>query len=192
VGFSEAIRICLTRKYADSSGRAGRAEYWWFALFQALVSIVLYAVLLAAAFSEVTWMAIGVGIVWLCVLLALIVPGLAVGVRRLHDLGNEGMSGWFMLFGLLPFGSLALLVMFVMETGPDNKYGPGTGPRFLGNASAAYAVPAPAVAPGDPGWGVTPPASGPPAGWFIDPSEPGQQRYWDGASWTDHTHRPGA
>jgi DNA-binding CsgD family transcriptional regulator len=88
--FFEAIRVCLTR-YADFAGRAGRPEFWWFALFVTLaVSAVAYV-------SE----ALG-GLV----LTVLLLPFLAVGARRLRD---SGQSPWWLLMLLVPVGGLVAL-----------------------------------------------------------------------------------
>jgi DNA-binding CsgD family transcriptional regulator len=87
--FFEAIRTCLT-KYADFSGRASRPEFWWFALFVTLVSAAL------AYFSS------NVASVFL---LAMALPFLAAGARRLHDTGR---SGWWQLFLLAPVAGIVV------------------------------------------------------------------------------------
>lgn len=81
--FQEAIRVCF-QKYADFNGRAKRPEFWWFVLFTFLASMILGVVsnMLSGLFS-----------------LAVIVPSLAVGARRLHDIGR---SGWWQLIWLVP------------------------------------------------------------------------------------------
>jgi DNA-binding CsgD family transcriptional regulator len=88
--FQEAIRICLT-KYAEFSGRASRPEFWWFALFVTLVTTALAYIsqILASVF-----------------LIAMLLPLLAAGARRLRDSGN---SGWWQLFLLAPVGGLVVL-----------------------------------------------------------------------------------
>lgn len=112
MGMPEAVRTVLS-KYADFSGRARRAEYWWFYLAYILVSIV--AVVIDAL--------IGISILQWLVLLAAIVPTLAVGARRLHDTGK---SGWWQLIGLVPLvGVIVLIVFFATDGHPGtNKYGP--------------------------------------------------------------------
>ncbi len=166
MSFSQAVKVCLTQKYADFSGRAGRAEYWWFALFSGLVFGFFYVITVMAAINGVRPLAVVSGLAMVVVWFALLSPGLAVAVRRLHDL-NTGMSGWFLLVSFIPFGGLALLIMFVMEGGPDNQYGPRLGGSY-----------------------GTAPAGAHPAGWYADPSEPAQLRYWTGIAWSDQTHRP--
>ncbi|MGY1500069.1 DUF805 domain-containing protein [Streptomyces sp. QTS52] len=103
----------VLKKYAVFSGRARRKEYWMFALFVAIISIVL-AIIDAA---------IGSQILTLLFSLAILLPGLGVGVRRLHDTGR---SGWWILFGIVPLvGSITLLVFACLEgDAGENKYGP--------------------------------------------------------------------
>jgi len=114
----------VTKKYADFSGRAGRREYWMYALFYAIVAIAVYVVfgiVGAAAARDGSGFALGgLGVTLLS--LALILPSLAVTVRRLHDIGR---SGWWWLIGFIPFGSLVLFIFTVLDSQPgDNPYGP--------------------------------------------------------------------
>jgi DNA-binding CsgD family transcriptional regulator len=88
--FYESIRVCLT-KYAEFSGRASRPEFWWFALF----------VLLGA--SAFTLLSETMGSLFL---LAVLLPLLAAGSRRLRD---SGKSAWWQLFLLAPFAGIILL-----------------------------------------------------------------------------------
>jgi uncharacterized membrane protein YhaH (DUF805 family) len=90
--FIDAVRTCLWKKYADFTGRAGRAEFWWFALFFLLVVAALTA--LHEALGTVAT-------------LALLLPLLAAGTRRLRDTGR---SGWWQLFLLAPVGGLVVLI----------------------------------------------------------------------------------
>jgi uncharacterized membrane protein YhaH (DUF805 family) len=109
MSFAESIRTCFS-KYVEINGRATRSEYWWFALFTALVYAVL--VVLVAVVNSV----------WpLIFLLALILPSLAVSIRRLHDTSR---SGWWYLLSIVPFCSLVLLVFFCLDSHGDNQYGP--------------------------------------------------------------------
>lgn len=127
MGLVEATRTCL-KKYADLTGRARRAEYWWFYLATGLVILAVYVVglVLAGIASTVSDTAGGVmGILFLVVYVAaalgLIVPTLAVGVRRLHDTDR---SGWWFLIGLVPFGGIVLIVFWAMEgTAGPNRFG---------------------------------------------------------------------
>jgi uncharacterized membrane protein YhaH (DUF805 family) len=111
MGFPDAVRSALTQ-YVGFSGRARRSEYWWFALFNVILSFV--ASLLDAA--------IGASIFGLIVGLGLLLPSRAVGVRRLHDINR---SGWWLLLGLIPLvGAIILIVWFCQDSdrGP-NQYG---------------------------------------------------------------------
>lgn len=102
------------RKYATFSGRARRMEYWYFYLFNLLAYMGL--AIFAGSIPG------GEGIVGLYIL-ASIIPGFAVAVRRLHDTGK---SGWFLLIGAIPLiGVLFLLIFMVADSTPGaNKYGP--------------------------------------------------------------------
>lgn len=111
----EAVQTVLS-KYADFTGRARRSEYWYFYLAWIIVAVVLYVLALMPK----------IGILFLIVYwllaIAIIVPGIAVGVRRLHDTDK---SGWWVLITLIPFGALVLLVFFVLDSTPGtNQYGP--------------------------------------------------------------------
>ena len=112
MSFPDAVRHVLSH-YADFSGRARRSEYWWFALFNLLVSLA--AQLVDNSFNTAP-------LFELLVTLGLLVPALAVGVRRLHDTGR---SGWWLLIGLIPLiGAIVLIIWFVSDSKPDNTYGP--------------------------------------------------------------------
>jgi uncharacterized membrane protein YhaH (DUF805 family) len=108
------------QKYADFSGRAPRAEYWWFVLFVVIGEIVLSIVDSLVGTGRIVG---PYGILVTLFMLALIIPQIAVGVRRLHDTGR---SGWWLLIGLIPLiGAIVLLVFFVTAGTPgDNDYGP--------------------------------------------------------------------
>ena len=106
MNFSEAIKVCF-RKYADFSGRATRPEFWWFVL----LLIVVWAV--AGLMGK---------FIYAIAMLALIVPGIAVGARRLHDTGK---SGWFQLIYLIPLVGTLLLLYWYVQPGDDgpNQFG---------------------------------------------------------------------
>jgi uncharacterized membrane protein YhaH (DUF805 family) len=111
--------MTVMKKYADFSGRARRKEYWMFVLFNVIISIVLTILdSLIGTMSES-----GYGVLSGLYSLAILIPSLAVGVRRLHDVGK---SGWWLLISLIPLiGSIWLLVLFVTDSQPgDNQYGP--------------------------------------------------------------------
>jgi uncharacterized membrane protein YhaH (DUF805 family) len=113
VSFQDAVTTVLTKKYADFSGRARRSEYWFFALAAFCAYVVAYGI----------GAIIGTMILYYLVALALFVPGLAVGARRLHDTDK---SGWLLLIGIIPLiGGIVLIVFFVQDSQPgSNQYGP--------------------------------------------------------------------
>lgn len=111
--------IKVLKKYAVFSGRARRQEYWMFFLFNfifgmaaSLLDLVIFGASLA-----------GFSPLYVVYLVAVFVPGLAVAVRRLHDVGK---SGWYLLIILIPIvGPIWFLVLTVTDSQPgDNKYGP--------------------------------------------------------------------
>ncbi|MGM9428083.1 DUF805 domain-containing protein [Hydrogenophaga sp. MI9] len=107
MNFVDAVKLCFT-KYVGFEGRASRSEYWWWVLFIIVVSIVLGAVragMLGNLFS-----------------LATLLPSLAVGARRLHDIGK---SGWWQLVALIPLiGWILLIYWAVQPSEGDNAHGP--------------------------------------------------------------------
>jgi uncharacterized membrane protein YhaH (DUF805 family) len=111
--------IAVLKKYAIFNGRAGRTEYWMFILFSLLVSIVL-GIFDKFLFPEGVLREIGIlGSIYS---LAVLLPSLAVSVRRLHDTNR---SGWWLLLILIPvIGFIVLLVFFLEKsTSGENKYG---------------------------------------------------------------------
>ncbi|MFE9888495.1 DUF805 domain-containing protein [Streptomyces scopuliridis] len=112
MSFADAVHTCLVSKYATFSGRARRSEYWWFSVLYLVGTLLLVGV------------SVAVGELLLNVLLVfLIVPMLAVSVRRLHDTGR---SGWRMLIALIPVvGPVLYLVGMAVGSAPGaNRYGP--------------------------------------------------------------------
>lgn len=109
------------KRYAQFEGRASRSEYWWFQGFLALVAIPLYALLMLAGYTESQPVMLAVSGVSIIVWLAMVVPLLAVTVRRLHDVGH---SGWMVLLAFIPFASIIVLVfMFLPGTPGENRFG---------------------------------------------------------------------
>ncbi|MBK9148474.1 MAG: DUF805 domain-containing protein [Flavobacteriales bacterium] len=107
------------KNYVGFKGRARRKEYWMFTLFNiifAVAAMVLDNV--AGLASPMT----GYGPIYALYALATFLPGLAVAVRRLHDVGK---SGWFILIALIPIiGAIWLLVLLVTDSKPGaNEYG---------------------------------------------------------------------
>ena len=109
---------CL-KQYADFSGRARRKEYWMFVLFNMIFAIV--AMILDNVLG-IAMEGIGYGPLYGLYVLAMLIPGLAVAVRRLHDVGK---SGWMILIALIPLiGAIWLLVLMVTDSNAgENQYG---------------------------------------------------------------------
>lgn len=112
--------LAVLKKYAMFSGRARRKEYWMFVLFNlifAIVAVILDNVLGTAIEGS------GYGLIYIVYVLAVFLPGLAVAVRRLHDVGK---SGWFLFIVLIPIiGAIWLLVLMCTDGNPGkNAYGP--------------------------------------------------------------------
>ena len=103
----------VLKKYAVFSGRARRKEYWMFLLFNIIIVIALGVIETIVGTNSV---------IALFYTLAILLPGLAVTVRRLHDTGK---SGWWLLIGIVPLIGIVILVFMVQDgqTG-DNQYGP--------------------------------------------------------------------
>ncbi|MEX0734412.1 MAG: DUF805 domain-containing protein [Steroidobacteraceae bacterium] len=112
--------IVVLKKYATFSGRAQRAEYWFFVLFYILIFIGLTIIDSVTGTLNPLY---GFGLLGGLFALSMLIPSIAVGVRRLHDTGR---SGWWMLLALVPLiGGIILLVFFCLDSQPgDNAYGP--------------------------------------------------------------------
>ena len=106
------------KKYLDFGGRARRKEYWYFVLFNLLISIALGIIDVSVGLANEGGLGLFRGIYTLAVL----IPGLAVSVRRLHDTGR---SGWYLLLGLIPCVGGIILLVFMIEDGQhgENEYG---------------------------------------------------------------------
>lgn len=111
--FQQAIQSGF-QNYVNFKDRSSRSEYWWWFLFALIVGAV------AAIIDAI----LGGMFVQFIAGLALFLPGLAVGVRRFHDIGK---SGWFILIGLIPIlGFFILIYFFVQPTQPvPNEWGTG-------------------------------------------------------------------
>lgn len=112
--FGQSVSTCFG-KYATFSGRASLSEYWFWFLFQLVVMGGIYAI----AFASKSMVILGL---YGLVALALLLPTLAVAVRRLHDIGKGG--GWFFIT-LVPFiGSIWYLVLMCTSSQPfENRFG---------------------------------------------------------------------
>jgi uncharacterized membrane protein YhaH (DUF805 family) len=141
MSFQDAVRTCLTQKYADFNGRARRSEFWYFILFTVIVRVVTQIIdgILGTRddFS-------GAGVVTGLVSLALLIPTLAVGARRLHDTDR---SGWLQFLLIIPLiGLIILIVWWAGDSKGDNKHGPN--PKGVGGyGEPAYQQMPPPAAP---------------------------------------------
>jgi uncharacterized membrane protein YhaH (DUF805 family) len=108
----------VLKKYAQFSGRARRKEFWFFILITTLIALGL------AVLDEVTGLNQAtnrLSPLYSLYALAVAIPGLAVCVRRLHDIGK---SGWWLLIALVPIAGLILLLFYVRPGNPGaNEYG---------------------------------------------------------------------
>ena len=105
MNLGQSIQVCLS-KYAEFKGRASRSEYWWFMFFGILFSA------LGASINNTAYGLVG---------LALLLPNLAVAVRRLHDLNK---SAWWVLLLFVPLANLLIFAWFCMRgTAGENQYG---------------------------------------------------------------------
>lgn len=114
--FMDSVRTVFS-KYAVFSGRATRPEYWWWVLFSIIVSVVTGILDVVVATPLLGFEMFGI-----ISSLALLLPSLAVSVRRLHDIGR---SGWWLLIGLVPIiGWLVLIYWHVQPSAEgQNEYG---------------------------------------------------------------------
>ena len=125
MGFGEAVSVCFKKSFVWE-GRASRAEFWWFELAQLLIIIA------AVIIDKI----IGTGFLYVIAVIVLILPSIAVLVRRLHDTDR---TGWWYWIQLLPLIGLIVILVFTLTGGDegDNKYGP--------NPYGSVAAPPPAV-----------------------------------------------
>ncbi|MCW8834052.1 MAG: DUF805 domain-containing protein [Colwellia sp.] len=99
--------IGALKKYADFNGRARRKEYWMFVLIYMIINFILAL--------------LGMDIISIVIGLALLIPSISIGTRRLHDTGR---SGWWQLIYFVPLiGLIVMLVFLVQDSHDDNDYG---------------------------------------------------------------------
>ncbi|HEU5363972.1 MAG TPA: DUF805 domain-containing protein [Hanamia sp.] len=125
----------VLKSYAIFSGRARRSEYWYFVLFNIIFAFVAIMLDKALGTSFTIQTAAGpinlfYGYVYIIYNLFILLPAIAVLVRRLHDVGK---SGWFVLITLIPIvGSIWILVLLCTDSVPGkNQY--GLNPKGIGN-----------------------------------------------------------
>jgi uncharacterized membrane protein YhaH (DUF805 family) len=111
VSFADAVRDGFS-KYVTFSGRSSRSAYWWWALFGLLAVVAAYIVDAILGTFPLFYAILALG---------LLLPNLAVTVRRLHDTGR---SGWWILIALIPFvGGIVLLVFTLLASEGPNQWG---------------------------------------------------------------------
>ena len=110
----------VLKNFADFNGRARRKEYWMYTLFNMIFAVIAF---ILDSILGIGIEGIGYGPLYLIYSLVVFIPGLAVLVRRLHDVGK---SGWMFFIVLIPLiGAIWLLVLMLTESNPgENKYGP--------------------------------------------------------------------
>ena len=106
--------LAVLKKYAVFTGRASRTEYWMFFLFNLIIAI---------AIGIIEGLVGSPGVIGMIYSLAVLIPGIAVGVRRLHDTDR---TGWWLLISLVPLIGLIVLIVFFVQasTEGENQYGP--------------------------------------------------------------------
>jgi uncharacterized membrane protein YhaH (DUF805 family) len=105
MSLTDAVSTCF-RKWVTFSGRAGRAEYWWFTLFTVLVYTAAFAVVV-------------------------LLPSLSVFIRRLHDTDH---SGWWYFFNLIPLVGAIVLFVFTLTEGTRGENRFGNDPQIRGRS----------------------------------------------------------
>ena len=115
MNFTQAVQSVFSN-YANFNGRARRSEYWYFVLFQMIVSFVLNSLARNSGLF---------GALSTLYSLAVLIPSLAVAIRRLHDTGRPG---WKLLIGLIPLVGWVMLLIWMTQDSEaaTNEYGPST------------------------------------------------------------------
>lgn len=114
VSFGEAVKMALVQNYCNFQGRSSRSEYWWYVLFTFLLNLVLACIFGQGAVGQIVEGVVSLG---------LLLPGLGLCVRRLHDIGR---SGWWLFITFIPLvGAIILIVWFCRDSQMHpNEYGP--------------------------------------------------------------------
>jgi len=110
---------CIRERYVDFGGRSRRKEYWSFVLFAFLFGVASLIAIVVLLEDDTEGLAL---LILAAYPIAIVLPGLAVSVRRLHDIG---FSGWFLLLYLIPFGQFVLLIFMLLPSQTEaNSFGP--------------------------------------------------------------------
>lgn len=115
----ELVIRCVTQKYGTFSGRARRKEFWLYSLTVLVLSVILVIIDVTAGTYDP---ASGYGVLSSIFYLAVLIPSIAVGVRRLHDTNRRG---WWYLLILIPIlGSIAMIIFWCLKgTVGENRFG---------------------------------------------------------------------
>jgi uncharacterized membrane protein YhaH (DUF805 family) len=115
MGFVDAVKTCFT-KYFDFNGRARRSEYWWFVLFIVIAYLAIGIIGGGLNLGDTIQVVAGV------FNLAILIPSLAVTVRRFHDLDK---SGWFILINFIPLVGPFIVLYWMTQPGTEgsNRFG---------------------------------------------------------------------
>ena len=125
MGFMDALTTVFRNKYATFSGRASRSEYWWAYLGYFVIATVLqiFAIIGGIILIDAGELALLPTLIAIVGIVAMIIPTIAVSVRRMHDTGK---SGWMLLILIIPCIGFILWIVWMVEDGQahDNVYGP--------------------------------------------------------------------
>lgn len=115
----------VLKKYTVFTGRASRTEYWMYSLMNVIIGLIL--------------MFLGLDMILWIYTLAVLLPGLGVAIRRLHDIGK---SGWWLLIGFIPLIGFIVLIVFLVTDSQqgDNQYGSNPKGVILSNQTSAEPV----------------------------------------------------
>lgn len=118
--FIENFKNILTNKYAEFKGRANRKEFWYFMAIMIAINIAFS--ILTSALGGVAFLKWTILVIQALITLALLVPSIAVGVRRMHDIGKGG--GWVLINMVPIIGSIWFLILTIKESEPGtNRFG---------------------------------------------------------------------
>ena len=107
-----AAYIKMFKNWSDFSGRTSRYDFWMAVAVNFIISLIL-----GLLFSSILY-----ALIPFAYSLVVLVPGIALGIRRMHDIGK---SGWWTLIALVPVaGAIILIVWSCKESSPDNEWGP--------------------------------------------------------------------
>lgn len=121
LGYIDNFLNCICNKYASFNGRATRGEYWRFALMENFILSIITFVFAILGSAAQSLLIVGV-VVWVIAYLSMIVPAVAVSVRRLHDTDRSGW--WTLLFICTSIGQLIYLIFMCLSSMETiNKYG---------------------------------------------------------------------